>query len=65
MLTYCESLKTITYEGTIAQWNAIQKPNNWISSGQHYYNDYLKKIQCTDGYLEYDTENYTWIEVKS
>ena len=65
VITYCSSLETITYEGTIAQWNAIQKPNNWISSGQHYYNDYLKKIQCTDGYLEYDTENYTWIEVKS
>ena len=64
VITYCSSLETITYEGTIAQWNAIQKPNNWISSGQHYYNDYLKKIQCTDGYLEYDTENYTWNEVK-
>ena len=64
VITYCSSLETITYEGTIAQWNAIQKPNNWMSSGQHYYNDYLKKIQCTDGYLEYDTENYTWIEVK-
>ena len=65
VITYCSNLETITYEGTIAQWNAIQKPNNWMSSGQHYYNDYLKKIQCTDGYLEYDTENYTWIEVKS
>ena len=63
VITYCSNLETITYEGTIAQWNAIQKPNNWMSSGQHYYNDYLKKIQCTDGYLEYDTENYTWNEV--
>ena len=26
MLTYCESLTAITYEGTIAQWNAITKP---------------------------------------
>ena len=63
VITYCSSLDTITYEGTIAQWNAIQKPKNWMSSGQHYYNDSLKKIQCTDGYLEYDTENYTWNEV--
>ena len=63
----CKSIgaNVITYEGTIAKWNAIQKPNNWMSSGQHYYNNYLKKIQCTDGYLEYDTENYTWKEVKS
>lgn len=65
MLTYCESLETITFEGTIAQWNVIQKPLNWMSSGTHYYNDYLKKIQCTDGYLAYDTGNYTWNEVKN
>ena len=65
MLTYCESLKSITYEGTIAQWNAITKPSNWMSSGKHFYNDYLQKIQCTDGYLEYDSENNVWNEVKN
>ena len=65
MLTYCESLKAITYEGTIAQWNAITKPVNWMSSGKHFYNDYLQKIQCTDGYLEYDPENNVWNEVKN
>ena len=65
ILTYCESLKSITYEGTIAQWNAITKPVNWMSSGKHYYNDYLQKIQCTDGYLEYDPENNVWNEVKN
>ena len=65
MLTYCESLTAITYEGTIAQWNAITKPVNWMSSGGHSYNDYLKKIQCVDGYLEYDTETHTWNEVKN
>ena len=65
MLTYCESLTVITYEGTIAQWNAITKPVNWMSSGGHSYNDYLKKIQCVDGYLEYDTETHTWNEVKN
>ena len=65
MLTYCESLKSITYEGTIAQWNAITKPSNWMSSGKHFYNDYLQKIQCTDGYLEYDLENDVWNEVKN
>ena len=65
MLTYCESLTVITYEGTIAQWNAITKPSNWMSSGKHFYNDYLQKIQCTDGYLEYDSENDVWNEVKN
>lgn len=65
ILTYCESLKTITYEGTTAQWNAITKPVNWMSSGEHSYNNYLKKIQCIDGYLEYDPENDVWNEVKN
>ena len=65
MLTYCESLTAITYEGTIAQWNAITKPTNWMSSGKHFYNDYLQKVQCTDGYLEYDPENNVWNEVKN
>ena len=65
MLTYCESLTAITYEGTIAQWNVITKPVNWMSSGEQSYNDYLKKIQCVDGYLEYDTETHTWNEVKN
>lgn len=49
MLTYCEKLTAITYEGTIAQWTAISKPNNWMSSGANAYNDYLQRIQCTDG----------------
>ena len=43
----------------------ITKPVNWMSSGEHSYNDYLKKIQCVDGYLEYDTETHTWKEVKN
>ena len=65
MLAYCESLTAITYEGTIAQWNTITKPVNWMSSGEHSYNNYLKKIQCIDGYLEYDAETHTWNEVKN
>ncbi|MEE0142735.1 leucine-rich repeat domain-containing protein, partial [Ruminococcus sp.] len=65
MLAYCESLTDITYEGTIAQWNTITKPVNWMSSGEHSYNNYLKKIQCIDGYLEYDPENNVWNEVKN
>ena len=53
------------YEGSITQWNAITKPTNWMSSGEHSYNNYLKKIQCVDGYLEYDSENNVWNEVKN
>lgn len=65
IIAYCQYLDTINYEGTIAQWNSIQKPDNWISSADHNYNGYLKKIQCSNGYLEYDTVNYTWKEVKN
>lgn len=38
---------TITYEGTIAEWNAIEKHEKW-----HIYTDInstLRKIICTDG----------------
>ena len=65
IIAYCQYLDKINYEGTIAQWNSIQKPDNWISSADHNYNGYLKKIQCSNGYLEYDTINYTWKEVKN
>ena len=38
----CRSLTLITYNGTIAQWNAIQKSSSWGSMS--YIN-----IHCTDG----------------
>lgn len=62
ILTYCSSLKSITYLGTISQWNAITKPNNWMSSGTHYYNDYLQEIVCTDGKLVWNATTYAWEE---
>ncbi len=67
MLTYCSNLETITYEGTIVQWNAIEKPTNWMSSSgeNHLWNGYLQRIQCIDGYLEYDAVNYNWNEAKA
>ncbi len=63
MLTYCSSLYTIHYEGTVAQWNQIEKPGNWMCSGTNQYNGYLQKIQCNNGFLEYDTQNHVWKEV--
>ncbi|MCM1226027.1 MAG: leucine-rich repeat domain-containing protein [Clostridium sp.] len=62
MFPYCSSLSTIIYEGTIAQWNAITKPTGWTGLHPDYtnYNGYLKKIQCTDGYLEWNDSNNTW-----
>lgn len=60
MLTYCEKLTAITYEGSKAQWNSITKPDNWISSGDHNHNGYLQRIDCVDGSFVWDTERNTW-----
>ena len=40
---YCDDLHHIYYEGTKAQWNAIEKGNNW--------NDgvFTTKVECSDG----------------
>lgn len=55
ILTLCSSLETLNYEGTVAEWEAIDKSTGWIQndSGNHYHNGYLQKIQCSDGYLSW------------
>ena len=64
MLTYCESLTTITYEGTKEQWNAITKPTNWMTSDAkaNYHNGYLQRINCVDGAFVWDPEDMDWKE---
>ena len=64
MLTYCESLKAITYEGTKEQWNAITKPTNWMASDAKvkYHNGYLQRINCIDGAFIWNSENMDWEE---
>ena len=64
MLTYCESLKVITYEGTKEQWNAITKPINWMTSDAkvNYHNGYLQRINCIDGSFVWDSEYMDWKE---
>lgn len=64
MLTYCESLTTITYEGTKEQWNAITKPTNWMTSDAkvNYHNGYLQRINCIDGSFVWDSEDMDWKE---
>ena len=64
MLTYCESLKAITYEGTKEQWNAITKPTNWMASDakNNYHNGYLQRINCVDGAFVWNSENNVWKE---
>ena len=57
----CGKLKTLTYEGSLKDWAAIEKQKNWDA---HSSSANLTKIQCLDGYLEYDTETNEWKEVK-
>ena len=61
---YCESLNQITYEGSLADWNAVKKNTNWDSHAVDIESP-LKKIQCLDGYMEYVAGTKTWKEVKS
>lgn len=61
---YCESLNAITYEGSLADWNAVKKNTNWDSHAVDIESP-LAKIQCLDGYMEYVANTKTWKEVKS
>lgn len=61
---YCDNLRKITYEGTLAQWAEIGKGNLWDGHGG-IQESVLERIQCTDGYMEYNCENSVWNEVKN
>ena len=58
---YCSALETINYEGSLEDWEAVTKGGNWDGKGgQSIAVSGLKRIQCLDGYLEYDEENREW-----
>ncbi len=62
--TYCSSLESISFYGTTSQWDSITKGSNWDGlSGMDVSLSGLSKIQCTDGYFEYDNTSKTWNEV--
>ncbi|MDE6780384.1 MAG: leucine-rich repeat domain-containing protein, partial [Ruminococcus sp.] len=58
----CLNLLSATYDGTIDEWNAIEKSETW--AGESGERSSLEKIQCTDGYLEYDWHTQIWNEVR-
>lgn len=63
-LNYCFSLETIIFEGTLKQWQAVKKGTSWDGhGGNNVSQSGLNKIQCIDGYMQYDAENSTWEEV--
>lgn len=62
VFNYCSALTQITYDGTLAQWQAIEKGSNWDGrSAMDAAQSGLVKIQCTDGYMEY--ADGSWKEV--
>lgn len=61
---YCDNLRKITYEGTLAQWEEVGKGSLWDGHGG-VQESVLERIQCTDGFMEYDAENKVWNEVKN
>ena len=53
----CSKLKTLKYEGSLKDWAAIEKPKNWDT---HSSSANLTKIQCLDGFMEWDEEEKEW-----
>lgn len=49
----CKSLKELTYDGTIAEWNSIEKIGL-----DAYSDDYTLTVKCTDGDVTFDTSIY-------
>lgn len=60
---YCMALETITYEGSLADWAAITKHTNWDGKGgSGIAISGLTRIQCLDGFMEWDDENHSVFE---
>ncbi|MDE6501122.1 MAG: leucine-rich repeat domain-containing protein [Ruminococcus sp.] len=58
----CVNLLSATYNGTIDEWNEIEKSPTW--AGETGERSSVEKIQCTDGYLAYDWHTHIWNEVR-
>lgn len=62
-INYCNRLTQITYEGSLDDWATVSKGTSWDGrSGQ--LTGTLVRINCLDGYMEYDDENKEWVEVR-
>ena len=45
-MTYNDNITAIRYEGTIAEWNAIEKEEGWDTGSDNY------TVYCTDGEIK-------------
>nr|DAG17465.1 MAG TPA: Receptor Binding Protein [Caudoviricetes sp.] len=62
-INYCRSLTEITYEGSLADWAAVTKRSNWDAHSGSISTTNLTRINCLDGYMQYNTETGEWTEV--
>ncbi len=53
-------LHELTYEGSLDDWAAVTKGGNWDNNSGQGDPHGLDKVQCLDGYMEYDRENREW-----
>lgn len=61
-INYCNRLTQITYEGSLDDWATVSKGTSWDGrSGQ--LTGTLVRINCLDGFMEWDDENHEWTEV--
>ena len=60
MLNYT-SLHELTYEGSLADWAAVTKQSSWDNNAGDTHG--LDRVNCLDGYMQYDRENRRWTEV--
>ena len=57
-------LHELTYEGSLDDWAAVTKGGNWDNNSGQSDPHGLDRVQCLDGYMEYDRENREWNEVR-
>ena len=57
-------LHELTYEGSLDDWAAVTKGGNWDNNSGQGDSHGLDRVQCLDGYMEYDRENREWTEVR-
>ena len=62
-INYCNSLTQLTYEGSLDEWAAVTKGASWDGRGGQLTGT-LTRVNCLDGYMQYDTETGEWTEVR-
>jgi hypothetical protein len=45
----CRNLQNIIFKGTVGQWNALTKGNNWLGGANAFVTPPATYVQCSDG----------------